>query len=102
MVEKNTTLHICYFFQPDSSVEPFFTTLVKEGHVDNIFAIQLCGPNKTGTQGKAPESTEAEVAGTMVGTHADRPIEYRSDDITKRFFFFFFFFISLFLDTMYR
>ncbi|XP_033758974.1 beta-secretase 1-like [Pecten maximus] len=29
--------------QPDSSVVPFFDSLVKEAHVENLFSMQLCG-----------------------------------------------------------
>ncbi|XP_072022572.1 beta-secretase 1-like [Amphiura filiformis] len=50
--------------RPDNTVEPFFTTLVRQGHVENIFAIQLCGPNLN-KQPSSAGATEAEVAGTM-------------------------------------
>ncbi len=60
-------LFVSSHFQPDNTVEPFFTTLVREanGKLNDIFAVQLCGPNLN-KQTPIVDESEAEVAGTMV------------------------------------
>nr|AHF49001.1 BACE1 [Branchiostoma floridae] len=63
--------------RPDSTVEPFFDSMVKEGRVPNIFSMQLCGTIDQGN------TTDISVGGTMVvgGIDADLyegPILYSS------------------------
>ena len=72
--QANPTIHPYYIFlfvsfQPDSTVEPFFDTLVREGQVENIFAMQLCGSNPMNNTKAAasPHPNDAEVTGTLVG-----------------------------------
>lgn len=38
-----------FFFQPDSSVEPLFDAIVRNGIVNDMFSMQLCGNKFNGT-----------------------------------------------------
>ena len=33
----------CVFLQPDSSVQPFFDSMIKTYGIQNLFSMQLCG-----------------------------------------------------------
>ncbi|XP_078671843.1 beta-secretase 1-like [Branchiostoma floridae x Branchiostoma belcheri] len=63
--------------RPDSTVEPFFDSMVKEGNIPDIFSMQLCGTIDQGN------TTDISVGGTMIvgGIDADLyegPIMYSS------------------------
>lgn len=47
--------------QPDSSVVPFFDSLIKEGSVDDLFSMQLCG-----TVYKPTNTSETEMGGSLI------------------------------------
>jgi len=49
------------FFQPDSSVIPFFDSLVTSSGLDNMFSIQLCG-----LVYKINNMSDIEMGGTLV------------------------------------
>ena len=52
----------CLFlqFQPDSSLQPFFDSLVEQTGVKDIFSMQLCGPIDI------TDENENSTGGTMV------------------------------------
>lgn len=61
--------HLLLLDQPDSSVEPFFNSMVRQLGIPDIFSLQMCGA------GLSASSTADPAGGSLVSSQLEQPGE---------------------------
>lgn len=61
--------HLLTLDQPDSSVEPFFNSMVRQLGIPDIFSLQMCGA------GLSASSTADPAGGSLVSSQLEQPRE---------------------------